>query len=154
MNFHFGNVTDHISLEDDQFNQHSFRLPGFKSTDLKTILSSLTALWTLQMHLSILDFSILLIFDRKLENLLFSSGFWFWTKTKFEVKFFPQPFSHGVCAFTGVYLGGANGLQKSEQNLGGERLLTLKPRKYLCITLNLLTHNKHPEHTKKATLSG
>lgn len=96
LNLPFGEATEHISLEDDQFNQHSFKLPGFKSTDLKTTLSSLTALWTSQMHLSNLDFSTLLVFDRELENPVFSSGFWFWTKSKFEVKFCPQSYSHAI----------------------------------------------------------
>jgi len=52
LNLHCGEAPEHISLEDDGFDQHSFKLPDFKPTDLKATLSSLTALWTSQMYLS------------------------------------------------------------------------------------------------------
>lgn len=93
---HFGEATEHISLEGDQFKQHFFKLPGFKPTDLKTALSFLTALWTSQLCLGNWDFPILLIFDRVLENAVFSPGLWFWTKSKSEVRFCPRPFSFAV----------------------------------------------------------
>lgn len=93
---HFGEATEHISLEDDPFKQHSFKLTGFKPTDLKTTLSSLTTLWTSQLCLSNLYFSILLIFDKVLESTVFSPWFWFWTKSKSEVKFCHQSSSYAV----------------------------------------------------------
>lgn len=72
-----------------------------------------------------LNFSTLLIFDRVLENTVFSPGFWFRTKSKFEVKFYPQPFSYAIefMLLHRFYLGEENGLQNSEQNLRDEKLL-------------------------------
>lgn len=44
MNFHSGDTTESISLEDDQLNQDSLRMPGLKSIDIKTTLTYLNAL--------------------------------------------------------------------------------------------------------------